>query len=86
MAEVLEGLAYLALSDDLHERAAMLLGAADVLRATIGAPRPLPLRLEYEQAMGSLREGAGSLTWEVAWHRGKTIPTERAIRLALGPG
>jgi len=83
MAEVLEGVAYLASAEDLHERAATLMGAADVLRATIGAPRPLPLRLEYEQAVGSLREKLGSLAWEVGWQRGKTMPTDRVLRLAL---
>ncbi|MGC1759589.1 MAG: tetratricopeptide repeat protein [Candidatus Cybelea sp.] len=63
-------------------RAARLLGAADVLRRSIGSPMSPAERLEYETEAGSVRRMLGDDVFDVQWRIGASVTLQRAIEEA----
>ena len=67
-------------------RAARLWGAAEALRANIGAPLPLDARLLYEPSMAAARAQLGEVAWEAAFAEGMAMSPEEAAEYGLGEG
>jgi non-specific serine/threonine protein kinase len=91
MAECLERLAVVAATLGqgcptavaLAQRAARLFGAAEALRAMIGAPLSTSERTYYERHLASPRTRLGKEAFAVAWAEGQALPLEQALALAL---
>jgi hypothetical protein len=83
MAECLEGLAGLAGAQGKHERAARLLGAAEAIRALIGAPLPPSDRAAHDRCVSSTREALGETAFHAEWATGREQTLEQAIEFAL---
>jgi non-specific serine/threonine protein kinase len=66
------------------ERAARLLGAAGVVRDTLGAPVPPQDRVDIEQAVAAEREAMGEQAWQAAYSDGRALSLEEAIAEARG--
>ena len=84
VAPSLEGLAALAVAQAMPERAARLLGAAEVQREAIGVPPLAFERDSYENTVADLNgvlddEAFRMLRWE-----GREMSLERAVAYALG--
>ena len=83
VTESLHGLAAVAAPADPHA-AARIWGAADALRASIGAsPSPTERALE-ERYLGALRHALGATPLEAERAAGAARPIEQAVDLALG--
>ena len=80
VASVLEALAETACSRGDFERAARLFGAAEVLRADIGAPIPPCEREDRDLGVAAAREGLGEASFAAVRSRAATL--EEAVALA----
>ncbi|PTR30567.1 putative ATPase [Rhodococcus sp. OK519] len=80
-----EELAWTAAEQD-PERAAVLLGAADVLFTATGSPIATfqPLVAYHDQCVQSASEALGEVGFEAAYRRGVGMNTEEAVGYALG--
>jgi len=68
--------------------AARLWGAAQALRAVIGAPLPPAYRADYERAVAAVRSSLGEKAFAAAWAEGRSMTLEQALAAqapALGP-
>jgi DNA-binding CsgD family transcriptional regulator len=64
-------------------RAARLWGAAEDVRANIGAPLPLEVRFLYENSVAAARAQLGEAGWEAAFAQGMAMSAEEAAEYAL---
>lgn len=85
LAECLEAFGALAAVQEDAARAARLLGAADALRETMGAPLPVYARAEYDRHMAQVRARLDRAAWNTAWNEGRAMSLERAADYALEP-
>jgi hypothetical protein len=83
IAEGLEQVALVAGGQQQLARAARLLGAAEALRQTIGAPRPPVDRPIYEATLETTRLGLGTDAFAAAWAAGQALTLEQAVAEAL---
>jgi non-specific serine/threonine protein kinase len=83
-AYCLESFAGLAGARAQGARAARLWGAAEALRANIGAPLPLDAHLLYEPSMAAARAQLGEAAWEATFAEGSAMSPEEAAAYALG--
>jgi hypothetical protein len=83
LAEGLEGMARIAAVRGLPWQAAQLGGAAEALRETLDAPLAPSLRAGHARAARDLREALGETAFAAAWAKGRALPLEEAIILAL---
>ena len=83
ISESLEALARLAGAQRQAGRAAQLGGAAEALRAAIGAPMPPVERVRHERALVAARGQLAAGAWAAAWTAGQVLPPEEAVVLAL---
>jgi tetratricopeptide (TPR) repeat protein len=65
------------------ERAARLLGAAEALREKINASMTDQERIEYDQALASLRSGLAKDGFHASWVSGRSMSMDQAIAYAL---
>jgi hypothetical protein len=79
----LEGLASTAGMAGRGERAARLLGAAEALRETLGAPIPPHERADVERAVADARTTLGEEVWAQALAAGRALTLAQAIAEAL---
>jgi tetratricopeptide (TPR) repeat protein len=80
----LEGLAAVASAEAQPARAARLFGAAEALRAAIGAPSYFPGgRAIYDQTLTTLRAALGETAWASSLAAGHNLSVEQAITEAL---
>jgi hypothetical protein len=86
MAHELECLAFIAAATGQAGRAAALFGAAEALRAALGAPMTVMEHREYEQAVAQLRAQTDPAIVEAAWARGRALTMEEAVAYALSEG
>ncbi|MCG8349865.1 MAG: tetratricopeptide repeat protein [Chloroflexales bacterium] len=77
----LEGLAQLAIAQKIWERAALLCGAAEALRAAIGAPLPPVEHQAYTQLLENLRVQIDAQTLTNTWTRGRNLPLEKIFAI-----
>jgi predicted ATPase len=80
LAESLEGLAA---AIGLTPTAARLFGAAETLRAALGAMLPPVERPGYETALAAVRQALGASKFEAAWREGQTMPLDQVVAEAL---
>ncbi len=83
---VLEGCASLAVQQARLERAAQLFACAEVLRSTIGDPRPPVEQATVDQDIAVIRTYLDDVVFESAWREGRTFSLERASAVALNDG
>jgi non-specific serine/threonine protein kinase len=74
----LEGVA-MALTEAGPESAARLLGAADTLRTSIGAPTPVPHRPRYDRCRAAIRARLGDVRFAEAWNQGTRMTLADAV-------
>jgi ATP/maltotriose-dependent transcriptional regulator MalT len=79
----LEGLACLAVGPDWAERAARLLGGAQALQATTGAPAPPSELADYQRTEADARASLGAERFATLWSEGAALSLEEAIEYAL---
>jgi predicted ATPase/DNA-binding SARP family transcriptional activator len=65
-------------------RAARLLGAAEALRATVGAPVIPCHRERYEEAVAAVRAALPAETLAACWADGRKLSLDQAVAFALG--
>lgn len=82
VADSLELLAAIAASLMEWERAARLLGAAEALRRTIGAPLPPGRQPEHERTIMAVREASGEQSFAAAWTAGQVAALAKIIQEA----
>lgn len=83
IANCLGGLGGVAAGRNQPERAAKLLGAAEVLLGSLGAEMDRPDRLEYDRAVAVVRAALGQAAFDAALLEGRTMALEQAIEYAL---
>jgi predicted ATPase len=84
IAEGLERLAAVAAARADHPRAVRLLGAADALRAAIGAPLPAADRDSVRAVLDAARGALASAAHQDAWSEGRHMDVPQVIEYALG--
>jgi hypothetical protein len=82
VANQLENIGYVALETGRPERAAQLLGAAEAIRAAVGASMAMEEGPEYESFVGRLREALDEPTLGAAWDAGRGLSLPAAVALA----
>lgn len=82
VADCLERLAGVAAAGGDSESAAVLFGAAEVIRETSGSPVGSRDREHYEGDISRARSGLDEAAFEAAWERGRSMDIEAAGRLA----
>jgi hypothetical protein len=83
IARELECLAFIAKAEEEDQRAARLLGAAEVLRETIRIPMISTEQLEYDREVSDLRTNMDESAFAKAWAEGRAMSMEQAIAYAL---
>ena len=83
-AACMEGLAGVAGGQARAERAARLWGAAETIRAGIGAPPPPAEHTRTAAAVAHARNGVGDHAFAAAWAEGQAMTLEQAVAYALG--
>jgi hypothetical protein len=81
-ARVLEGLAGAALVAGEPERAAVLFGAAEGARRSVGAAVWIPDMFTHERTKNAIREALGSDAYESLWEEGTRLSPEEVQPLA----
>ncbi|HET7378371.1 MAG TPA: hypothetical protein VFK30_16790, partial [Anaerolineae bacterium] len=79
----LECLAFIANARQQSERAATLLGAAEILRETIKIPMSSVEEVEYNQQVAQLRTRLDPQVLAAAWSKGRTLKLDQAIEFSL---
>ena len=83
IAQAMDGLAALAAAQGELERSVRLAGAAAVLRETISAPLPGPLRTVLDRWLEPARKALSREAYDAAWIEGRAMALDRAIAYAL---
>jgi hypothetical protein len=79
LAECLEGLAGVAVTQRQLEHAAQLLGAAEALRTALGAPLSPGERVQYDHNVSAVRAGLDATAFAAAWATGQATPAEHVV-------
>ena len=79
VATATERLAWI-VADDVPDKAALLLGAAQALREQIKTPLPARDRDEYERSVRSIQERLGPAAFDAARQDGRALDAETAVR------
>jgi hypothetical protein len=81
----LECFGFIALAQNLNERALHLFAAANALREKSNTPMTPDEQAYFDEQLKSLRENMDLAKFDAAWSRGYAMKMERAIELALEP-
>jgi predicted ATPase/class 3 adenylate cyclase/DNA-binding CsgD family transcriptional regulator len=79
IASGLEGLADVVAAQRMPAWAALLWGAAEALRDTIGTPLPPVYRADYERSVSAARAQLGEKAFAAAWAEGRTMTPDQAL-------
>lgn len=79
--DCLEGIAAV-VTEESAERAALLYGAADALRTSLGARRLPDQQDWYERKLDATRHRLGAEAFEAAFARGRLLPLDEALAIA----
>lgn len=82
----MEGLAYVAAQEDNARQVVLLLGAAEQMHETLGAPRLVAYRASYEWSLQRARELLNAHEFSSGWNEGRTLTFDEAIQIALQEG
>ena len=80
---LMDALGYLAGVAKMPERAALLFGAAEVLREQLGTPMPPVYRDDYDKYLPRTRAQLDAATFSARWNEGRAMTLEQAIAFAL---
>jgi len=83
VANQLECFAFIAKIQEQPERAAILFGAAEMIREIINIPMNGMEQVEYDREVKDLRAGMNEDNFKKLWAEGRSMTMEQAIRLAL---
>ncbi|HSF80377.1 MAG TPA: hypothetical protein VLA49_04055, partial [Anaerolineales bacterium] len=83
LANQLECIAFVAIGKNQFTRAAILLGAAEAIRAAVESPRVMDEQIEFDEAMASLRQSMENGKLDTALENGQRMGLEEAIAYAL---
>src|SRR5262249_54302749 len=83
IAKGLERLAAVSVAEAYPERAARLFGAAEGLRAAMGALLPPADRAEHDRSVATARTALGEEAFAAAWAEGRALTLEAVIRVAF---
>ena len=83
---LLNAFASLGLHAKAFHTAAVLWGASEALRESIGTPIAPNEQAEYEEAVQQARSALGEAAFARAWSEGRALDTEQAIEYALQTG
>ena len=83
IANQLECFGYLELASKKHDRAATILGAAEMIREAANALRAPYENAEYEAAISALRIAMEPRVLEAAWSAGRSMTIDEAVNFAL---
>jgi non-specific serine/threonine protein kinase len=83
LAYSLEGLAWVACTEDRAARAACLLGAAAALRALIGSPLASPVHDTHQTLLAEVRDTLGADRFQLEHATGAALTLEQAVTYAL---
>ncbi len=83
MPHVLEFIGYLLQAEGETQRAVVLFGVTEALRAATGTPTPDIMRRDLHRAMANARAALGDADFDAAFAEGKGMALSRAIELAL---
>jgi predicted ATPase/DNA-binding CsgD family transcriptional regulator len=86
LAVSLDGLAGVISAEGQFTSAARLLGTAEALFESIGAPLPPHCRPAHERTLAALRARLDEETLVVAWAEGRSMPPEQAVAALEQPG
>lgn len=86
IAHSLEGFAGLAEAQGAAAKAARLFGAAEALRASIGAPLRPTDRPDYDRKVAAARARLTPEAFSAAWLAGRAMTLDRAVQEALDTG
>jgi predicted ATPase/class 3 adenylate cyclase/DNA-binding CsgD family transcriptional regulator len=82
LSDVLECLGILACDDGRHSEAVRLFGAAEAIRARMGAVRMKIYDADYESALAGARDAMDPESFSRAWAEGAALSTQEAIAYA----
>jgi non-specific serine/threonine protein kinase len=85
IANVIHGLATVALTQGAPTRAVRLYGAAATMREALAVPLPAFYQPVYEQQLADTRRLLDDLAWEQAWSEGRAMALDQVIAYALEP-
>jgi len=83
ISEIFQRLAKVAAARQESERAARLMGAADVLPYTVGSLEPAFEHETYDRCVAEVRAALGEAAFAAAFAAGRVLPLEDAIAAAL---
>ncbi len=83
VGDTMEGRAQVATAQGQATRAAHLLGAAEAVRAAIGAPLLPRAKAGHDRTVAAARTSLGDDAFAAAWEMGATLSLEQAIALVL---
>jgi predicted ATPase/DNA-binding CsgD family transcriptional regulator len=84
IAALAEVLAYVEIAHDRHERAAILLGGADAIWASISYVQPESMLLAHDRVRSETRARLGAARYEPAYANGAALTLSEAIAFASG--
>jgi tetratricopeptide (TPR) repeat protein len=84
MAGALEILSWLALTGGEAPRATLIGGFSEALREARSVPVETILQADHDRAVQAMREAVGEEEFAAVWAKGRVLPLEEAIALALG--
>lgn len=83
LAHEFECLAFIALAQSQFQRAARLLGAAEILRESLNSPMTALERIEYDQNVAALRSQLDEFDLAKAWTSGRSMTLEQVVEFAM---
>ena len=83
IAHQFESFAFIAIAREQPERAARLLGAAEILRKKININMSPPELVEYQKEVAKLRAGMEEQSFESLWASGRAMSMEDAVAFAI---
>ena len=83
VANQLECFAFIAVAEGLNERAALLFGAAEIIRQTLSNMMTPAEKEEYETSVAALHEAMDEDALVVAWDAGRALDMDSAVAYAL---
>ena len=83
---VFEAMASLAVAEGLADKAAQLFGVAEAIREALRFPLFPFQQAEHEKGVAVARASIGAEAFSAAWARGRSLPLDQAVALAVSRG
>jgi tetratricopeptide (TPR) repeat protein len=83
VAQIVEGMAHIAVAFEDHETGVQLFGAAQARRDSIEMVRWVHQERDYQSSLALTRDQLPTDVWQLAWDKGYTMIEQHAVELAL---